>query len=640
MAFEHIVYDTETNGLGRYCTRMWVLVAKDLDTGEKRWWLEGDLGWRDVFDKAKLLVGHNVCGFDELVLKKLFNYKIKKTVKVRDTLVMSRILDYRRFGDEGHSLETWGRYLGFPKQEFNDWSQFTQEMLEYCINDVDLGEKIYLQVLAEYLALSERAPLLPKYLLAEQYAARWSGTAELLGWPFNKEKGLEVFGQLEKELTAAYKQLTAKLGTKVVAVDKKYGEVLTKFPKWVKSGAYDSHTAKWFDVNPWSGYEGEERMIEGEYCRIEIEPLSLNSPADVKIFLYRNGWQPTTWNMKMNDKGKKVKTTPKITEDSLEFLGEDGKVYTNFTSVKSRHSTLKTWLESLDENDRLHGECITIGTPSMRSRHKLIVNVPTSESSWGKEFRELFTCEPGWKLIGCDSSGNQARGLAHFLGDPGYIDILLNSDIHAFNAEKIDESLRAMGVDWNAHLSKLHPGSGPDDWKKSKRAVAKRVLYAFLFGASGGKLWSYIFGYMDALKGAEFKDNFINAVPGFKVLTDSLNAIYKKTSRMGFGYIPSLVGNKIYVDSKHKLLVYLLQSTEKITCAISCMLTMQRLEQAGIEYQPRIFYHDEIDFAVRDEDAEIAREIGQLAFKDGPQMVGIEIMDGKGQVGDNWYEVH
>jgi DNA polymerase-1 len=638
MTFEHLVYDTETDGLGRYCKRMWVLVAKDIYSGEKRWWLEGDLGWKEAFDNAKLLIGHNVCGFDELILKKLFNYKIKKTTKVRDTLVMSRILNYRRFGDDGHSLDVWGRFLGFPKQEFNDWSQYSPKMLEYCLNDVDLGEKVYLHVIQEYLALSERSPFLPTYILAEQYAARWAGTAEIYGWPFDKEKGLHVFTQLEEKLVEAYELLTARLGTKVVAVDKEFGEVLSKTPKWVKSGAYDKHTADWFGVDPWSGYE--DRPINGEYCRVKIEPLNLNSPADVKIFLYRNGWQPTEWNTKITESGEKLKTSPKITEDSLEFLGSDGKVYTNFTSVRSRHAILKTWLESLDEDDRLHGECITIGTPSMRSRHKLIANVPTSETPWGKEFRELFVCLPGWKLIGCDSSGNQARGLAHFLGDPEYIHTLLTSDIHAFNATKIDQALSEMGINWNEHLLKNHPDSGPDDWKASKRAVAKRILYAFLFGASGAKLWSYIFGHVDDKQGNIFKANFISAVPGFKTLTDSLKTIYKKTRKGGDGYIPSLVGNKIYVDSMHKLLVYLLQSTEKITCAISCMLVMQRLEEAGIEYIPLIFYHDEVDFMVREEDAEEAAKIGELAFKEGPEKVGITIMDGKGKIGDNWYEVH
>lgn len=638
MTFKNIVYDTETNGLAIECTRMWVLVAKDLDSGEKRWWLDGDLGWMEIFDNANLLVGHNVCGFDEIILRKLFNYRIKPNVKVRDTLVMSRILDYRRFGDEGHSLEVWGNYLGSPKLEFNDWSRFTPEMLTYAIQDVDLGEQVYYHVTREYESLLPRAPKLPKYLAAEQYVARWVGESELQGWPFDKERGLKVLALLDKELEQAYEALTSKLGTKVVAVDKKLGEYLTRFPKWTKAGCYDNSTANWFGIDPWNGYE--DRLVVGEHCRVKIVPLSLNSSQDVKIFLYRHGWQPTEWNTKKDEKGYKVRTSPKVTEDSLEFLGPDGKVYTNFLSVKSRHGVLTSWLRDLDFENKLHGRCITIGTPSMRARHQVIANVPTVESTWGKEFRELFMCKPGWKIIGCDSSGNQARGLAHFLGDPDYIHKLLNDDIHTFNATKIDLALQGMGIDWDAYLLKEDPESTPETRKKSKRAVAKRILYAFLFGAAGAKLWSYIFGNYDEKNGNLFKLGFIDAVPGFKDLTDNLRAIYSSTRKTGYGYIPSIVGNRVYVDSYHKLLVYLLQATEKVTCSIACMRLMKALDAAQIEYIPLIFYHDELDFMVREADAEHAAELGKLAFKEGPQEVGIEIMDGESKIGDNWYEVH
>lgn len=618
------VFDIETDGLLQSCTKMWILAAYNLDTKEMKYWLDGDLGWQEVFNDAKLVVGHNILGFDVYALKKLFGYEFPKTCNIHDTLIMSQVLDYKRFGNDGHSLDRWGRALNYPKHDFDDWSKFSEEMLAYCLQDVKLSVRVYEQLLGELSKVAAKTPTIKTYLKAEHAATKWATSASLHGWPFDIEAAKVLHKELEAEMQKAYEALSKRLGTKTVAVDKVKGVVETKKPKWTKAGFYDAHTANWFGIDPCSGYEGEERMVLGEYCRVEFQPLSLDSVNDVKTFLFRNGWQPTEWNMKVNEAtGKKEKTSPKITEDSLEFLGGDGKLYTEFLTAKSRSAILKTWIENTDAEGNLHGECMVIGTPSMRARHSIIVNVPSADSPWGKQMRSLFTCKPGWVLVGCDSAGNQARGLAHYLKDPKFIDTLLNGDIHQYNADILTQVLKSMGIDYEV-----------------KRAQAKRILYAFLFGASGTKLWSYIFGVMDEKNGKKLKAGFLKAVPGFKALIEKLESIYTSTSEYGDGYIYSLAGNKIYVDSFHKLLVYLLQSAEKITCSAALMLTAERLEAEGIPYIPCIFYHDEIDFQVPKEFGERAAEIGKQAFIDGPKLFGVEIMDGDAKIGKNWYEIH
>ena len=86
-------------------------------------------------------------------------------------------------------------------------------------------------------------------------------------------------------------------------------------------------------------------------------------------------------------------------------------------SVASAIPSRAGWLAATDADGFLHGDCHTIGTPSMRARHSIIVNVPSGDSVWGKEMRELFGTIPGWKLVGCDSAGNQARGLIFSMVD-------------------------------------------------------------------------------------------------------------------------------------------------------------------------------------------------------------------------------
>lgn len=218
----------------------------------------------------------------------------------------------------------------------------------------------------------------------------------------------------------------------------------------------------------------------------------------------------------------------------------------------------------------------------MRARHNIIVNVPSTDSKWGPEMRALFKAKEGWSVIGADSAGNQARGLAHYLGDETFIDTLLNGDIHQYNADILTQILKDV-----LKMDHVVP-----------RSVAKRILYAFLFGASGAKLWSYIFSSPNAEKGNKLKNGFVKAVPGFENLLKKLNSIYGSTSKVGDGYIPSIAGTRVYVDSPHKLLVYLLQSCEKATCSAALMLAMERLEEEGVPYQPLIFMHDEMQFMV------------------------------------------
>ena len=619
-----IIFDAESDGLLDTATVMWIITLDNLTLNTKKSYLSGDLSWQKEFELATEVIGHNIIDFDLMLFKKLFNYELPKHVKIVDTLVLSRVLNYKRFSNDGHSLEQWGTFLNHPKPQHEDWSQYSEEMRIRNVEDVSLNKKVYYYLLQELKDLAAKEPKIKPYLKAEHAVSLWCSRAEFEGWPFKIEEAKALYKTLENEMSRAYNALSQRLGMKCVAVDKKKGIVETKFPKWTQKGCYDVHTANWFKIDPWSGYEGEERLVAGEYCRVEFENLSLDSVADVKMFLYRNNWQPTEWNYKLNEAtGKKEKTSPKITEDSLEFLGGDGKLYTEFLSAKSRHSILKTWLENVDSNGNLHGKCITIGTPSMRARHNIIVNVPSVDKPWGKEMRSLFTCKPGWKLIGCDSSGNQARGLAHYLGDPVYIETLLTGDIHQYNADILTKIVKSIGIDFEV-----------------KRSQAKRILYAFLFGASGGKLWSYIFGNLDDVKGKKLKNQFIKAVPGFKDLLEKLENIYGKTSQYGDGYIPSLAGNRIYVDSFHKLLVYLLQAAEKITCSSALMLTMEALEAKNIPYIPCIYYHDEIDFQVPEEYAEEAAAIGKQAFCDGPKLFGVTIMSGDAKIGNTWYDIH
>ena len=698
-----ICFDIEADELLPKVSKVHVLHAVDMVSGERFNYLEGDFGWIDLFKEAEFVMGHNVINYDFAVLNKLFKYTLP-TDRKKDSLLFSQIMNYRRFGNEGHSLERWGQFFGFHKIPFHDFSKYTPEMQEYVERDVDLNIKIWEVVKKEYDAIRSKTPKIEVYVNAEHYAGDWNATASVHGWKFDKPKALELFEELEHESAATTAQIEPRLGFKAVikdrltpavlsvaetpdemgiAVDEVTGETFEgtaeiKRPKFTKFGSYAHHTANWFGLDIYEGCD-DDRTLVGPFCRVAFEPLKLSSSQDVKIFLYRNGWKPLEWNVKKQPDGKRVRTSPKITLESIEFMGGDAKLYMDYLTVNSRYGILKGWLANLDENDRLHGDAMLIGTPSMRARHSIIVNVPSADAKYGAEMRALFINEPGWVLIGADSAGNQARGLAHYLKDAEFTDIILNGDIHTYDANKLTDSLMMMLDEYTKDesskkkLDKLlekmeiakqrsiedltgslsHIESEEERQKvlskieelkathfKVPRKSAKRVLYAFLFGAAGAKLWSYIFGEPDDALGKDLKAFFESAIPGFKSLVDKLKSFYNKTQKEGIGWFPSIAGNRVYVDSQHKLLVYLLQSAEKATCSGALMYTVQELQKEGIPYIPLIYYHDEIDFAVPEQYAERAAEIAKAGFKEAPKWFGIQIMDGEAKIGKSWLEVH
>ena len=130
--------DIETDGLD--ASRIWVICSKDLDTGEVMQFLnpshvveekERFIAYCNTVDK---FVFHNGLGFDVPVLHRLIGSACVPLASVIDTLIVSRMIDYDI--KDGHSLKAWGIRLGLHKGEHKDWSKLSQEMIDYCHQDV------------------------------------------------------------------------------------------------------------------------------------------------------------------------------------------------------------------------------------------------------------------------------------------------------------------------------------------------------------------------------------------------------------------------------------------------------------------------------------------------------------------------
>lgn len=620
-----LLLDIECDSLD--ATRAWIVGAIDLDTNEEFYCLEGDLSWQEKFDNAILLVGHNIIGFDLPVLKKLFGWVPKKTTKIHDTMLMSQAQNYRRFPNGRHRLEDWGVFLGEPKINFDDFSKFTPEMLTYWKQDLKVTRKTYVYLLKELSVLSEKKPQFPLSLRNEHTVAQFCRLAEEHGWPFDVENAHKVYEIMSNRMREIEEIIVPKLHLRCVPIDEVKGIYYYKEPKWIKNGNYAQTTAKWFGIDPEAG-RLEDPPIGGPYSRVEFFKPDMSNMEDIKIYLYSIGWDPDDWNWKRDPitNGLK-KMSPKLSESSLLALGEDGKLINDYMTIKSRHSVLETWISELDSNGRLHGNIFVIGTPTGRATHKIIANIPRVESDWGPEIRSLFTCLPGWKVVGADSSGNQFRALCFYLKNEEFTNLIISGDIHQSNANLLTQILREIGV----YTEK----------EEVKRVTAKPFIYAFLFGAGGEKLSLIVLGKRNKKIGNTLKEEFIEKVPGLRDLVDKINEIFDKTSHHGQnGWIPGLDGRKIYCDSRHKLLNYLLQDFEAITCKAAVAYAKNKLDEENIPYIPLIWYHDEFQLMVKEEFAERALEISIEAYRESAKPFGVNILDGAGKIGNNWKDTH
>ena len=260
-------------------------------------------------------------------------------------------------------------------------------------------------------------------------------------------------------------------------------------------------------------------------------------------------------------------------------------------------------------------EAFNIGTPTFRQRHSKIVNVPNSNSFFGKEMRELFVADTNKVMVGCDSSGNQIRALCHYLNSKDINDHVLNGDIHQRTADIV-------GV---------------------TRQLAKSLLYATIFGAGFAKLGKMVTGIEDMEKGKEVKAKLYTAFPGLKELNLRLNKFFYQTqNKSGLGFVPALDGRKVYAESSFKLLNYLLQAFEAITVKTAVVNAFKMFKEEHLNVDILGLIHDEVQVQTDAKNVNRVKEILSYSFGDFiTKELKLNIqMAGDAKEGNNWYATH
>ena len=273
-----------------------------------------------------------------------------------------------------------------------------------------------------------------------------------------------------------------------------------------------------------------------------------------------HGWKPT----QLTATGKPIIDEVVLKEIGSPIAMEFLKCLTATKMLGMISEGANAWLK-LVTNDRIHHHC-SVATNTHRCAHR---NPNLAQVPADNRFRELFIPSKGQLMVGADLSGIELRMLAHYLAryDNGrYADILLNGDIHQVNADKI-------GI--------------------SRREV-KTVTYAFLYGAGDAKIGTSFDSSLSESrakrKGKEIRSAFISAIDG---LDELLSAIKKASER---GFIKSIDGRKVQVDSPHKALNYCLQSGAGVVAKRWMCINQDQVKELNLCCSQLAFVHDELQF--------------------------------------------
>ena len=284
---------------------------------------------------------------------------------------------------------------------------------------------------------------------------------------------------------------------------------------------------------------------------------------------------------------------------------------------------------------KLGADMNTLGASTGRVTHKVVANIPKSFNEFDEKkisvtgvsglkhiMRACFKASEGYVLVGIDASALEARVEAHYVWDyPGgemYSVELLGEkpkDIHTLNSKRLGIS----------------------------RDLAKGVKYALGYGASVTKIMSLL--RCDRERAEEVYNNYWESAACVKMLLADLEQGWLNSQRRR---IITIDGRPLYVDSRHKLLNYLFQSTGTIIMKVAACIMYRRLRAEGLYVNNMVRkvcdYHDEFQFEVLASMPGLAKRVGQMGIdciKQAGEQLELNVpLDGEYKIGANWGETH
>ena len=598
----YLVFDIETDGLYDQVTQVFCIVIYDINREET--FTYGP----DCVDDAlahlatgDVLIGHNVIFYDVPVLEKLHSFNTK--ARIIDTLICTRLiwpkeklydLDVQLYPEVPKNyrglagLKAWGYRLSDKKIEFKDFSEYSEEMLVYCKQDVSVTSKLWKHI-ANQGYPEQALKLEHDFALAINKQIR-------AGVPFDVDAAIDFVDDLRARET--------QLETELKEI----------FPPL-------EHRS-WFTPKVNNKNRGYIKGVPFEKVRYdEFNPGSRDQIADRLKAKY--GWEPE----KTTDKGN-----PILNDEVLEALPyPEAKPLAEYMLVKKRLGQIadgnNAWLRLVNnDSGRMHGDVVTNGCVTGRCAHRYpnMGQVPASYSPYGKECRSLFHAPQGWDMIGIDAKALELRCLAGYLAiyDGGeYARVVTDPtiDIHVYNQERF-------GV--------------------ATRDISKRLLYAVLYGAGHLKAGSIVDPNEkdeEVLRklGRTAINSFMDEVPALKELKQRIESQIAHND-----HLIGLDRRILYCRSAFKGLNVLLQSAGAILMKQVVINIHDNIESAlslphGAGWEQVLMVHDEVQLVCSPKYTEKIRAQALAAFPQAQQFFEFLCdIEGDSRVGSNWSMTH
>jgi DNA polymerase-1 len=624
------IIDMETNGLWPEVDRIHCIIAYNLDTGEFKQFTPNTINEFRLFIKdCKIVSCHNGIGFDLKVWKKLLNIDLDEVgVKYFDTLLASRILwpDLETpKGSKGpHSVDAWGIRFNIAKPKHEDWSQFSEEMLHRCKEDVKIQARLFKYISSEIKKRSNDPRINFKDVFILEHKV-WKIIEEQAdyGWAFDLEKAFKLLDELSSIIRTIDEKLNPQLP---MMLKKPYKETVCKA---FKANGEITETAK-----SWLNLSGQlSGNLSGDFCRISWESLNLGSGDQVKSYLLSHGWKPTEWNFKKkgkkkirDERGRLVRTSPilpekdeewddlvrKVGTESIRLLAQRGKAChrRNMLKGKEQKGKKKGLIANVREDNRIEAQANTAGTNTARMKHRIVTNIPKADEKvyYGRQMRELFIASPGKVLVGCDASALEARCEAHYTYpyDKAAAFELIEGDIHSLNAEIFQ-------VDRN---------------------IAKTGKYAILYGCSPSKLANTL--NKPPQQAQQIYDSYWEGNPGLKKLRSYLEDIFERD-----GYLLAIDGRPLTVRYKHALINTLFQSCGSILMKRALVLLYDQFKKQNLDARFVGNFHDEFQIECSPDIAEIVGKLATMSIVKAGEYYNLNVpLAGEYKIGTSWGSTH
>ena len=574
-----LVFDIETDALK--ATKVWCMVAQDSDSGKVYKFAPHQLeSGLELLKSADKLIGHNILGFDIPVIKRVLGVDLSDKILI-DTLVLSRLFNPVREG--GHSLAMWGYRLKYPKDNFEEFESYSPKMLNYCLKDVQINKLVLEALKKESKGFSKESVDLEHgvgLIMKEQ---------EQNGFEFDKQ-------QAEKLLAHFYK--------KMGGIEEKVHKVFK--PRWIDDKEVKPYIKKDGTLSK-RGLTDEEykrvfaHQIYTPFMRKKLQAFNLSSRKQIGEYLQAFGWKP---------KKRTPTGLPMVDEKTLSRIKNipEAKLIAEYLLLQKRIAQIESWIESVEEDGRVHGFVIPNGTITGRMAHRApnMAQVPSSKSPYGIECRACWTVPKGYKLIGIDASSLELRMLAHYMKDEEYTNEIINGDIHSRN-QKI------------AGLQ--------------SRNQAKTFIYALLYGAGDQKIGNVVGG--SKADGKKLREHFFDNQPTFKTRRDRVTKAAKKD------FIKGIDGRRIHIRNAYSALNSLLQGGGAIVMKRALIILNNEANKRNLDFKFVANIHDEWQVEVHEAHAEYFGKLAVKSIKEAGEYYDMRCpLDAQYKIGEDWSETH